>query len=165
VGGAFNVTSKSQVFGEITWEQSEADTAVAGLIGGEPLNVKFSDYQGTAFDVGYRYFFDTDITAKPFISVAAGYVRLQDISISLSSTPFAVSDVPFYDDSWVFGWRVGSGVLVDINDRLGWQVTVDVKYAAGVSDESGIGTVGFERVNDAGNRWTVPIVGGVYVKF
>jgi hypothetical protein len=165
VGGAYNVTSNSQLFAEITWEQSEADSTQAGLIGGQPLNVKFSDYQGTAFDVGYRYLFTTDFKARPFVGVAAGYQRLQDITLSLSSTPYNVDDVPFYDDSWVFGWRVGTGVLVDINDRLGWQVTVDLKYASGMSDQSGIGTIGFERINDVGNRWTVPIAGGVYVKF
>ena len=39
------------------------------------------------------------------------------------------------------------------------------EYAGGISDQSGIGTVGFERINDAGNRWSVPILAGVYVKF
>jgi hypothetical protein len=34
-----------------------------------------------------------------------------------------------------------------------------------LSDQSGIGTVGFERINDVGNRWTLPVMGGVYVKF
>lgn len=165
VGGAYTFTPHSQLFAEITWEQSEADTAVAGLIGGQPLNVTFSDYQGTSFDAGYRYVFVTEYTARPFVSVAAGYQRLQEITVSLSSTPYTVNDVPFYDDSWVFAWRVGAGILVDINDRFGWQVTADIKYAGRISDQSGIGTVGFERINDAGNRWTVPILGGVYLKF
>ena len=73
--------------------------------------------------------------------------------------------MPFYDDSWVLGWRIGTGVLVDINERFGWQVTIDLKYSGVLSDQSGIGTVGFERINNAGNRMTLPIMGGVYVKF
>jgi hypothetical protein len=165
VGGAYNFTSNSQLFGEITWEQAEADTAEAGLIGGQPLEVKFSDYQGTSFDVGYRYFFGTEMATKPFIGAAVGYQRLQDITISLSSVPLNVTDVPFYDDSWVFGWRVGTGFLMDINERFGWQVTLDLKYAGQLSDQSGIGTVGFERINDGGNRWTLPILVGAYAKF
>jgi outer membrane protein W len=165
VGGAYNLTPRSQVFADVTWEQSEADTAEAGLLGGQPLLVKFSDYQGTAFDVGYRYFFGADANVKPFVGAAFGYQRLQDITISLESTGFNVVDVPFYDDSWAFGFRVGTGVLVDINERLGWHVTVDLKYAGGLADQSGIGTVGFERINDVGDRWTVPILGGVHVKF
>jgi hypothetical protein len=165
MGGAYNLTSNSQVFGAMHWEQAEADTAEVGLIGGQPLLAKFGDYQGWGIDAGYRYFFNTDYVAKPFVGGSIGFQRLQNITISLSSTPFNVADVPFYDDSWVAGWRVGTGVLVDINDRFGWQVTIDLKYSGVLSDQSGIGTVGFERINDVGNRWTLPIMGGVYVKF
>jgi len=135
------------------------------LIGGQPLLGKFGDYQGWGFDVGYRYFFNSDYKAKPFVGGSIGFQRLQDITLSLSSTPFNASEIPFYDDSWVAGWRLGTGVLVDINDRFGWQVTIDLKYSGELSDQSGIGTVGFERINDVGNRWTLPIMGGVYVKF
>jgi hypothetical protein len=165
IGGAYNLTSKSQLFGSVTWEQSEADSADIGLIGGQVLRAKFSDYQGTGFDFGYRYFFYTEYAAKPFVAGSIGFQRLQDITISLTSSLYNATDVPFYDDSWVSGWRIGSGFLVDINDRLGWLVTIDLRYTGVLSDQSGIGTVGFERVNDAGTRWTVPILGGVYVKF
>jgi hypothetical protein len=63
------------------------------------------------------------------------------------------------------GWRLGTGFLWDINDRLGWQVTIDLKYSGELSDQAGIGTVGFERINDSGNRWTVPIMAGAYFRF
>jgi hypothetical protein len=165
VGGAYNVTSRSQVFGSVTWEQSEADSAEVGLIAGQPLRAKFGDYQGTSFDFGYRYFFNTEFSAKPFVAGGIGFQRLQDITVSFSSTPFNTGEVPFYDDSWVTGWRVGTGFLWDINDRFGWQLTLDLRYAGVLSDQSGIGTLGFERVNDVGNRWTLPLLAGVYVKF
>jgi hypothetical protein len=165
IGGAYNLTSYSQVFGALAWEQAEADTTEIGLIGGLPLLGKFGDYQGWGFDVGYRYFFNSDYAAKPFVAGSVGYQRVQDITLSLTSTPFNVADVPFYDDSWVVGWRLGTGILVDINDHFGWQVTIDLKYAGELSDQSGIGTLGFERINDVGNRWTLPIMGGVYYKF
>ena len=165
VGGAFNITSHSQVFGAMTWEQSEADATLVGLIGGRELTGKFSDYQGWGIDGGYRYVFTTEFVAKPFVAFSLGFHRVQDITVDLSSPVFAASEVPFYDDSWVAGWRLGTGFLYDINDRLGWQVTVDLKYSGILSDQSGIGTVGFERVNNAGNRWTLPIMAGAYLKF
>jgi len=165
IGGAYNLTRRSQVFGAMTWEQSEADTADVGLIGGLPLQAKFSDYQGWGIDVGYRHFFVTEYKAAPFISGSFGFSRLQDITIGLSSPTLNVSDVPFYDDSWVAGWRVGTGILYDLGDRFGVQVTLDLKYSGVLSDQSGIGTLGFERVNDVGNRWTLPILAGAYVKF
>ena len=165
LGGAYNLTSRSQLTGEVTWEQAESDRTESGLIGGQPLNVKFGDYQGTAIDVGYRYFVGGLSKMKPFVGGALGYQRIQDITISFDSAPFSEADVPFYDDSWGFAWRLGTGMLVDINERIGWHVTVDLKYASQLSDQSGLGTVGFERINDTGNRWTLPIMGGVHLKF
>jgi hypothetical protein len=164
-GGAYNLTSTSQLFGAITWEQSEADATEVGLIGGRELVAKFSDYQGWAIDGGYRYFFTTEYAGKPFVSFSIGFQRLQDITIDLSSPIANFTNVPFYDDSWVAGWRAGVGFLRDINERLGWQVTLDLKYSGVLSDQSGIGTVGFERINNVGNRWTLPIMAGAYVKF
>jgi hypothetical protein len=165
LGGAYNITSRSQVFGAVSWEQSEADSAVVGLIGGRELTAKFSDYQGWAIDGGYRWVFRTDYVAKPFVSASIGFQRIQDITLDLSSSTFNATDVPFYDDSWVAAWRFGTGILYDLNDRVGWQVTIDLKYSGVLSDQSGIGTLGFERINNAGNRWTLPVMAGVYVKF
>jgi hypothetical protein len=164
-GGAFNITSNSQIFGALSMEQSEADTAVVGLIGGQDLTAKFSDYQGWGIDAGYRYFFRTQYKMMPFVSGSLGFQRVQNITLDLSSPAFTRNEIPFYDDSWVVAWRAGTGFLYDINDRVGWQVTLDLKYSGVLSDEAGIGTIGFERINEVGNRWTVPIMGGVYVKF
>ena len=165
IGGGYNVTANSQVFGAVSWEQSEADTAEVGLIGGLPLQAKFSDYQGWGIDGGYRYFFATERRAKPFVGGSFGFQRLQNITLGLSSAPFNVNEVPFYDDSWVASWRGGGGFLMDFTERFGLQVTVDLKYSGVLSDQAGIGTVGFERINDVGNRWTFPIMAGAYMKF
>jgi hypothetical protein len=165
IGGAYNLTGQSQVFGAMTWEQSEADTTDVGLVGGQPLQAKFSDYQGWGIDAGYRYFFRTQGTLKPFVGASLGFQRVQDITVNFSSPTFNANDVPFYDDSWVAGWRLSTGFLRDINERVGWQVTLDLKYAGVLSDQSGIGTLGFERVNNKGNRFTLPIMVGAYYKF
>jgi hypothetical protein len=165
VGGAYNLTPRSQVFGAMTWEQSEADTTDVGLIGGRPLRGKFSDYQGWSIDVGYRHFFATAYRVTPFVSGSLGYQRVEDITLDLESGAFTASAIPFYDDSWVASWRVGTGILYDLNDRFGLQLTVDIKYSGVLSDQAGIGTVGFERINDVGNRWTLPVLVGAYVKF
>jgi hypothetical protein len=164
-GGAYNLSENSQVFGALNWEQSEADTASVGLIGGQDLQAKFSDYQGWGIDGGYRYFFNTVYKSKPFVSASIGFQRIQNIAVNFRSTTFNVDEVPLYDDSWVAGWRIGGGFLYDINDRVGVQVTIDIKYSGILSDQSGIGTIGFERINDAGNRWTLPILAGAFVKF
>jgi hypothetical protein len=115
VGTAFNVTTRSQVFADLTWDQAEE--------------------------------------------------RLQGITVSLSGPSFTAADVPFYDDSWILGGRVGGGFLIDLNARINWLTTIDIKYSGPLSDQSGIGTVGFERINNKGNRWTLPVMTGIGFKF
>ena len=166
IGGAYNLSERSQVFGAINWEQSEADSTTVGLIGGQPLEGDFGDYQGWGLDFGYRWFFPQSTGPIPFISGSLGFQKVQEIELTLSSiTGFVAGDIPFYDESWVSTWRIGTGFLWDINPRFGVQATLDLKYAGVLSDAAGIGTVGFERINDTGNRWTLPLSGGVYVKF
>ena len=103
--------------------------------------------------------------ATPFVSGSLGYQRVEDITLDLESGAFTASAIPFYDDSWVASWRIGTGILYDLNDLFGLQLTVDIKYSGVLSDQAGIGTVGFERINDVGNRWTLPVLVGAYVKF
>ena len=165
VGGAYNLTDHSQLTAGFGWQQAEADAADFGLIAGQPLTGEFSDYQGWGLDAGYRYVFGTTLPFHPFIGGSIGFERIQEISLTLSSPVFTVDDIPFYNDSWVASWRLGVGFLWPINDMFGAHVSVDVKYSGVLSDRSGIGNIGFERINDVGNRWTLPVMTGVYVKF
>jgi len=166
LGGAYNIAEKAQLFGAFSWEQAEADPTEAGLVSGLPLDVAFSDYQSWGIDAGYRQFFPMEWAGKPFVSASLGFQHVNAITVGFSSPAgFVVNDVPFYDDSWVVQWRVGTGLLWDINERFGWLATVDLKYSGVLSDAAGIGSVGFERINDAGNRWTLPIMAGLFVKF
>jgi hypothetical protein len=165
IGGAYNLDYRSQIFGTLSWEQAEADPAVAGLIGGRDLEVTFTDYQGWGLDGGYRFFFDAGLPIMPFLSASLGFQRVQEITITMIATPFAAREVPFYADSWVTQWRVGTGFIGDFNRHFGWQATLDIKYSGVLSDDAGIGTLGFERINNVANRWTMPFMGGIYVKF
>ena len=165
-GGAYNLTEHSQITGTIGSEQAESDEADAGLLAGVPIEVKFSDYQAWGFDVGYRRFLATEFNARPFVGAAIGFQSVDAITMNLrSNAGLVVDDLPFYDDSWVVQWRIGTGLLWDINDRFGAQVTIDLKYSGVLSDQSGIGSLGFERINDQGNRFTFPVLVGAFVKF
>ena len=167
VGGAVNLDTQSQLFGTFSWEQAEANPAAAGLMGNRPLELTFTDYKAWGFDGGYRFFIDAGLPIMPFLSFALGFQRVQEITLTMLATgpAFAARDVPFYDEQWVTQWRLGTGFIGDFNRHFGWQATLDIKYSGVLSGSSGIGTLGMERINDVGNRWTMPIMGGIYVKF
>ena len=118
-------------------------------------------------DVGYRRFVPTSRSFKPFMAASIGLQRSEEITATLDAPTrqFQATDVPFYDNSWVITWRLGGGVLWDIRPNYGVQVTLDLKYAGVLSDQAGLGQLALERVNDTGNRWTLPVLAGFYVKF
>ena len=168
VGVGYNLTIRDQLTFASHWEQAEADRANVGLLAHQQLFAKFDDQQGWDISFGYRRFFPTTTSAKPFASVSLGLQRVEPISAVLDSPSndnYQSGSIPFYDDSWVTTWRVGAGMLWSINDRFGWQATIDLKYSGTLSDVAGLGQVSFERINDTGNRWTLPIMAGVHVKF
>ena len=69
IGGAYNVTSQSQVFAAVSMGAVRSRyNRQSGSSAGCRCQGKFSDYQGTGIDAGYRYFFNTDYKAKPFVS-------------------------------------------------------------------------------------------------
>jgi hypothetical protein len=164
-GGAVNVTDLSQIFGTFTWDQGEADLAPVGLVAGQTLNAKFTDYQGWGIDAGYRFFPDLGGAVKPFVSGSIGFQRIEAITVDFASPRFNATAVPLYDDSWVAVWQIGTGFLVEFNPHVGLQVTADIKHAGILSDQAGLGTLGFERINDVGSRWTLPVLMGIYVAF
>jgi hypothetical protein len=166
-GFTYDLTDTVQVTLSGHWEQAEADDTEVGLLGGRPLSAAFDDYQGWGLDFGGRHFFATTAKAKPFVGISLGVQRIQEIGATLSAPDvnFIEDNVPFYDDSWVTQWRFGTGFLWSFTERLGLQVALDLKYSGVLSDQAGLGTLGFDRINDTGNRWTLPLTGGVYFKF
>ena len=166
-GVGYNLSPTTQLTLATHWEQAESDRASAGLIGGVPLQIQFSDQQGWGIDFGVRRFFPTRGDLKPFYGGSLGFERTEEITVTMDASAHALEliDVPFYDDSWVINWRFGGGFLWDINERVGWQLTVDLKYSGVLSDAAGLGQLVMERINDTGNRWTLPIMAGVYVRF
>jgi hypothetical protein len=168
VGVGYNLTARDQLTFASHWEQAESDRAIVGLLGGQQLFAKFDDQQGWDIAFGYRRFFPTTGSAKPFASASFGLQRVDPISAVLDSPAnnnYQSGSIPFYDDSWVTTWRLGGGILWSINDRVGWQATIDLKHSGTLSDVAGLGQVSFERINDTGDRWTLPMMVGVHVKF
>jgi len=148
------------------WDQAEADQAVVGLLGGQPLQATFTDYQGWGIDFGYRFHFATASRVKPFAEVAGGIQHVQEIHATFIGAANQVfNDVPFYSDSFAGRARAGGGLLFAVSGNVGVQIAAGLQFTAALKDQSGLGTLGFERVNNDGRKWNTPLTGGIYVHF
>ena len=68
-----------------------------------------------------------------------------------------LADTPFFDDSMVpvFGGDVG--VLFAVSRRVSLGVETGVRDHTDLTDIDGLAGHGLDNLNDAGNRWSVPI--------
>jgi len=165
-GVGFALDEHQQLTFNGNWDQAQADQGEVGLLGGQPLFASFTDYQGWGFDAGYRYYHATAGMVKPFVGVAAGFQRVQEIQANFTAAPsVAYNAVPFYTDSWSLRARFGGGMIVMFSDKVSLQVTGDIQYTGALNDQSGLGTLGFERVNNDGKKWNSPLTGGLIVHF
>jgi hypothetical protein len=165
-GFGYALDDQQQITFTFNWDQAEADQAEIGLLGGQPLTATFTDYQGWGFDAGYRYYAPTASKVKPFVEMAVGVQHVQEIHADMIGAPnLAFNDVPFYNDSYALRGRAGGGIVVMFNSKVGFQLVGNLQYTGALKDQSGLGTLGFERVNNEGRKWNAPLTGGIIAHF
>ena len=98
---------------------------------------------------------------------SVGFVRLEEIQseFSVPAASVVLSDVNFYDSSVVLGLGIGGGVQIDLSERLAVQGGIEFKWHGDANDVDGLAGTGLESINDESRRWSMPITGGVTVRF
>lgn len=139
-----------------------------GTVAGLSLLADFEDYKAFEMDFGYRqYLTSGESRVRPFVGAGAGFVRVDRIrsTFSVPAANVVLSDVPFYASSTVPGFGMGGGVQVGVSDAVAFQVRADVKWHGDLSDEDGLAGTGLETINDESRRWSMPVTGGITVRF
>jgi hypothetical protein len=135
---------------------------VAGL----PLFGLFDDYEAFGMDFGYRQYLGRG-RIQPFAGADVGFVRLETVTseFSVPAAGVVLPDVGFLDSSVVPAFGFSGGVQVQLSDRLALQGGVDFRWHGDATDVDGLAGTGLEEINDETRRWSMPITGGVVVKF
>jgi opacity protein-like surface antigen len=117
-------------------------------------------------DVGYRQYLGSR-RARPFVGAGVGFVRLQTVrsEFSVPAAEVVLSDVDFFESSVVPAFGFGGGLQVDLSDRVAVQGGVDFRWHGDADDRDGLAGTGLELINDESRRWSMPITGGVTVRF
>jgi hypothetical protein len=70
-----------------------------------------------------------------------------------------------YDTSVVPSVGAGGGVQINLSDRFAVQGGVEFKWQGDAGDLDGLAGTGLESINDESRRWSMPITGGITVRF
>jgi hypothetical protein len=149
-----------------SYTANPAERLQVGTVAGLPLFALFDDYQAFGMDFGYRQYLGT-ATARPFVGVSGGFVRVDTIQseFSVPAADVVLSNVDMYDASVVPSLGFGGGVQINLSERIAVQGGVEFKWQGDATDLDGLAGTGLEPINDQNRRWSTPITGGITVRF
>ena len=104
---------------------------------------------------------------RPYVGAGGGFVRLDMIQseFSVPAAGVVLSNVNMYDTSVVPSVGAGGGVQFNLSDRFAVQGGVEFKWQGDATDLDGLAGTGLESINDESRRWSMPITGGITVRF
>jgi opacity protein-like surface antigen len=148
------------------YTSNPAERLQVGNVASLPLFGLFDDYKAFSMAAGYRQYLGT-AAARPYVGASVGFVRLEEVTseFTVPAAGVVLSNVAFLKSSTVPSLAVGAGVQVDISDRFAVQGGVEFKWQGDAADEDGLAGTGLDGINDESRRWSMPITGGLTVRF
>ena len=163
----YGIGPKSEVFLRGSYYKMSSETLQVGTVAGLVLNADFADYKEWGAELGYRYYFKADQPFKPYLGIAAGLRFVSELpsTFSVPAANVVLSDVPFYDSSTVGVFGGDLGFSYDVSESVALGIEAGLRYQTGLSDLEGLAGTGLEPINDAGSRWSVPVLATVTFSF
>ncbi len=165
-GVGYRVGAAGEIRVQGSYTANPAERLEVGTVATLPLFALFDDYKAFGMDFGYRQYLGT-ATARPFVGVSGGFVRVDTIQgeFSVPAVNVVLPNVDMYDSSLVPSFGVGGGVQINLSDRFALQGGVEFKWQGDANDLDGLAGTGLESINDESRRWSMPITGGITVRF
>ena len=160
-GVGYGISRKVELFGDFAWKTASASELSVGNVATLDLRAAFSDYTAYGVEGGMRFHMMPEMRVGPYVTALAGFRRVEAIpgTFSVPAAGVTLSDTPFFDDSIVPVFGGGAGVLFALSSRVSIGVEAGVRYHTDLKDIEGLAGTGLENLNDAGDRWSVPVSG------
>jgi len=166
-GAGYGVTRNLELFGDVSWERTDATDLSVGNVAGLDLRAEFGEYTSLGMEAGARMHFAPGAAINPYASVLGGFKRVSAIAgtFRVPAAGVTLRDTPFYDDSTVpvFGGNVG--MLLGGTNRLNVGIEAGIRYHSDLTDIEGLAGTGLENLNDTGSRWSVPVSAVFRIQF
>jgi len=165
-GLGYRVGEAGEIRVQGSYTSNPADRLQVGTVANLPLFALFEDYKAFGMDFGFRQYFGT-ATARPYVGAGGGFVRVDKIQseFSVPAAGVVLSNVNMYDTSVVPSFGAGGGVQINLSDRFAVQGGLEFRWQGDAKDLDGLAGTGLESINDESRRWSMPITGGITVRF
>src|SRR5690606_33646345 len=139
---AYAPSDRSEIFGQV--RRTEADEGMVQVGGAYvpalatelPVYGTFEDYSALSAEVGYRMYFGTAGTARPFVGARIGATRVDEIraTFEIPDAGITIANAPFYDSGWVASGGLDVGVIVPFGETFSMTLASGVRYTADLKD-------------------------------
>jgi len=163
-GYAFD--DRREIYGQVRQTRADGGRALVGyayvpaLTAELPIFGNFSEYEALSGQVGYRYYFGTPETARPFIDGYLGATRTHQITATfdIPDGGISIANAPVYESGWAATAGADVGVIIPFTDAFSMTLSGGVRYVSNLKDDdSALGGLGLSEINDTGKRVSVPV--------
>jgi hypothetical protein len=167
-GVGYALSDYAEVRGTFSYQKSTADVRRVGTISNTPLLATFDKYQVVGLDVGYRRYFDTDISnVRPFAGASVGLAVIPEIDGQFAAPDLGLTldESDFYDGTAAFTFGLNGGVVYRLSDRVDAVGQLGFRYTTGLKEVDQLVGNGLEAINDASSKWSLPLTFGLRYRF
>ena len=165
--GAYGLGSNRELFVAVGRTQAdEARVQVGGafvpaLSATLPVFGQFGEFTSTSVEAGLRQYFGGEGALQPYVAGRVGAAFTDEIraTFTIPAASIAINNVAFYDDSTTFVIGADIGVSYAVTERFSIGAETGVRYTTGLEDnDTAIGGLGLARINDEGERLSIPVL-------
>jgi opacity protein-like surface antigen len=166
-GGGYLIDEISEVRATFTYQSLDADLTPMGDYGVSTLYGQYDSYKSFGLDAGFRRYFETNRTWRPYLEGTFGLGFITEIDVVLAAPAANLTEraTDFYDRTAAFSLGGNAGVVWQLSERVGAFGQFGLRWMSGLAEIDDLEGTGLETINDDSSRWTLPVVIGMRVRF
>jgi hypothetical protein len=173
---SYGLNEAVEMYGSLSYSEAKRGNTQVGSAFVQALNAtlptfgEFGKIRNIGAEVGARYFFGSG-DYQPFVGGSLGIVQ-QDAVKATFTIPGApaggitLANVPFFKKTTSFTAGVEGGLAANLSETLSGRISVGARYiGAFKGNDSVLGTLGLQSINDGTERWVYPIKASLSTTF
>ena len=166
-GGGYLIDEITEVRATFTLQSLDADLTEMGEIGSSRLYAQYDDYQSFGLDVGLRRYFDLKPGLRAYGEATAGLAFIDETDVTLVAPGANLSGTAtdFYDRTAAFTLGANAGLMVQMAERVDVFGQLGLRFVTGMAEVDSLEDTALETINDKSERWTLPFLVGVRLRF
>ena len=98
-------------------------------------------------------------------TIGLAFIDETDVILVAPQANLSGNATDFYDATAAFTLAGNVGLLFQTSEQVGFFAQAGLRWVSGMSSIDGLEGTGLETINDKSGRWTLPVIGGVRVRF